>query len=130
MWKKYLRQLACSSRSASVIRVFAVWHYFLLCDVYSQSCPTLGTLGCSPPGSSVHGFFQARLLEWTAISSSRGSSQPRDWTHMSSVSCIGRQNFFFYHCATWDAPSNLFPIMLSIKSICQLGLLSSPNLSH
>ena len=32
----------------------------------------------SPPGSSVHGIFQARILEWVAISSSRGSSQPRD----------------------------------------------------
>ena len=42
---------------------------------------------CSPPGSSVHGTSQARLLEWPAISFSRGSSQPRDWTH---VFCIGR----------------------------------------
>ena len=39
----------------------------------------------SPPGSSVHGIFQARILEWVAISFSRGSSQPRDWTQ---VSCI------------------------------------------
>ena len=43
---------------------------------------------CSPPDSSVHGFSQARILEWAAISSSRGSSQLRDWTHLS---CIGRQ---------------------------------------
>ena len=41
-------------------------------------------LDCSPPGSSVRGIFQARILEWAAISSSRGSSQPRDWT---CVSC-------------------------------------------
>ena len=40
---------------------------------------------CSPPGSSVHGIFQARVLEWVAISFSRGSSRPRDWTR---VSCI------------------------------------------
>ena len=38
------------------------------------------SLDCSPPGSSVHGNFQARLLDWVAISSSRGSSQPRDGT--------------------------------------------------
>ena len=83
-------------------------------------------------GPSVHGIFQARLLEWVAISSFRGSSRPRGWTHLSSVSCIGRQNFFFffYYCATWDAPSNLFPIMLSVKSVCQFRWLSSPNLSH
>ena len=42
----------------------------------------------SPPGSSVHGILQARILEWIAISFSRGSSPPRDWTR---VSCIARQ---------------------------------------
>ena len=44
-----------------------------------QSCPTLCyPMDCSPPGSSVHGIFQARVLEYGAISFSRGSSQPRD----------------------------------------------------
>ena len=38
------------------------------------------TMDCSPPGSSVHGIFQARILEWVAMPSSRGSSWPRDWT--------------------------------------------------
>ena len=48
-----------------------------------QSCPTLcNPMDCSPPGSSVHGIFQARILEWVAISSSRGSSQSRGWTHL------------------------------------------------
>ena len=42
-------------------------------------CPTLCNLmDCSLPGSSVHGILQARILEWVAISFSRGSSQPRD----------------------------------------------------
>ena len=44
----------------------------------------------SPPGSSVHGIIQARILEWAAITSSRGSSQHRDWTCMSYVSWAGR----------------------------------------
>ena len=47
-------------------------------------------LDCSPPGSSVHGISQARVLNQVAISSSRGSSPPRDQTHVSCVSCIGR----------------------------------------
>ena len=52
----------------------------------TQSCPNLyGSMDCSLPGSSVHGILQARILEWVAISFSRGSSQPRDWTQ---VSCI------------------------------------------
>ena len=45
----------------------------------TQSCPTLcDPMDCSLPGSSVHGIFQAIVLEWIAISFSRGSSQPRD----------------------------------------------------
>ena len=55
----------------------------------APSCPTLfDPMDCSPPGSSVCGISQARLLEWAVISSSRRSSQPRDRTQ---VSCIGRQ---------------------------------------
>ena len=52
----------------------------------------------SPPGSYVHAIFQARILEWVAISFSRNSSQPRDWNHVSCVYCIGRR--VLYHCAT------------------------------
>ena len=44
----------------------------------------------SPPGSSVRAISQARILEWLAMSSSTGSSWPRDWTHISYVSCICR----------------------------------------
>ena len=52
----------------------------------AQSCPTLcDPMDCSLPGSSVHGIFQARVLEWVAISFSRESSQPRDWTRVSHI---------------------------------------------
>ena len=47
-------------------------------------------MDCSPPGSLVNGIFQARILEWVAVSFSRGSTQPRDRTCISYVSCIGR----------------------------------------
>ena len=47
-------------------------------------------MDCSPPGSSVHGILQARRLEWVAMPFSRGSSQPRNQSHISGVSCIGR----------------------------------------
>ena len=56
-----------------------------VCAVCSdaQSCPTLwDPMDCSPPGSSVHGISQDRILEWAAISFSRGSSQPRDRTQV------------------------------------------------
>ena len=55
----------------------------------------------SPPGSSVHGIPQAGILEWVAISCSRGSSQPRGQTCISDISCTGRRVLF--HCATWEA---------------------------
>ena len=48
--------------------------------MHAQSCPTLcDPVDCSPPGSSVPGILQARILQWVAISFSRGSFQPRDW---------------------------------------------------
>ena len=54
-----------------------------------QSCPTLrAPMNCSPPGSSVHEILQAKVLEWAAIFSSRGYSQPRNRTRVSYVSCI------------------------------------------
>ena len=63
-----------------------------MCSV-TLSCPTLcSPMDCSPPGSSVLGILQARTLEWVAMPSSRGSSQARDQTDVSSVSCIGRQS--------------------------------------
>ena len=55
----------------------------------------------SPSDSSAHGISQARILEWVAISYSRGSSWPRDLTHFSCVSCISR--WILYHYATWEA---------------------------
>ena len=62
----------------------------------SQSSPFLcDPIDYSPPGSSVHGIFQASILEWVAMPSSRGSSRPRDRTHISRIVCIGRQ--ILYH---------------------------------
>ena len=66
----------------------------------TQACPTLcNPMDYSPPGSSVHGILQARTLEWVAISFSRGSSWPREWTQ---ASCIAGR--FFTIWATREAP--------------------------
>ena len=59
-----------------------------------QSCLTLyDPVDCSPPGSSVHGILQARILECLALPSSRGSSQPRDQTRVSYVSALAGRFF-------------------------------------
>ena len=83
---------------------------YFICYVYMHVC----TLSCfsyvwlfvTPwtvlPGSSVHGILQARIWEWVAISFCRGSSQPKDWTRVSHVSCIAGQ--CFTTGATWEAP--------------------------
>ena len=58
--------------------------------IVAQLCLTLcNPMDCSLPGSSVHGIFQARVLKWVAISFSRRSSQPRDWTQVSCI--VGRR---------------------------------------
>ena len=84
-----------------IVHTYTIIQFYILyvcVCVYSvaQSCPTLcDPMYCSPPASSVHEVFQARILERVTISYSRGFSWPKDWTHVSCVSCIGRQ--VFYH---------------------------------
>ena len=83
-----------------------VWLCVCLCvhacmHAYAQSCLTLGgPMYCSLPGSSVHGIVQARILEWVAISYSRGSSRLRNWTRVSCISCMGR--LILYHLSSWE----------------------------
>ena len=68
----------------------------------AQSDPALcNPIDCRPQGSSVRGISQARVLEWVATSSFRGSSRPWGQTHVSRVPCVGR--WIPYHCATWEA---------------------------
>ena len=77
-----------------------------------QSCPTLcDPRICSPPGSSVHGISQARILECVAISFSRGSAQPLDQSH---VSYIVRR--VLYHLATRQAQSIPFVSLQNLNT--------------
>ena len=65
-------------------------------------CPTLcDPMDCSPPGSPIHGIFQARVLEWVAIFFSRGSSWPRDRTWVSHTA-----GWRFYHLSPQGSPHN------------------------
>ena len=70
---------------------------YCACAKSLQSCPSLcNPMGYSPPGPSVHGILQARMLERVAMPSSRGSSPPRDRTLVFYVSCIGRWVLYHY----------------------------------
>ena len=94
---------AMGQESSSVLLTFiSLWYTTVLGPMYclvTKLCPTLcDPIDCSPPGSSVHTILQARILEWVAISFSRGSSWPRGQTW---VSCIARQ--ILYYWANWEA---------------------------
>ena len=87
MWRKFsfMQMFSCKGKSIEIAFLEKKWS-----DV-AQSCPTLcDPVDCSLQGSSVHGIFQARVLEWVAISFSRGSSRPRDQTQ---VFCIAGRHF-------------------------------------
>ena len=95
----------------------------------AQSCPTLcDPMDCNLPGSSIHGIFQARTLEWVAISFSRRSSQPKDWT---LVSCIVGRSFTIWatrevlpilgrgYCSKRELATNSFTLFSSAQnSLC------------
>ena len=72
-------------------------------------------MDCNPPGSSVHGILQARILEWVALPSCRGSFPPRDWTHVSYISCIGRRVLY-----TIITQSKIFQILQAVWSVSPL----------
>ena len=102
----YLQELGVHSISTGIYLCLLQWPQACM---YPQSLIPVqlfcNSMDCSPLDSSFHGISQARILEWVAISFSRGSSWPRDWNH---ISYIDRQIFlfvclFFYHWATWEA---------------------------
>ena len=86
------------------------------CVQLLQLCPTVcDPMDCSLPGSSVHGIFPARILEWVAIPFSKGSSWPRDQTRISCDFCTCR--WALHHWATREAHllgSECFALILTV----------------
>ena len=88
-------------------------YWLLKLKLVTKSCPTLfDPVDCGLPGSSVHGILQARVLEWVAISFSRGSSRPRDRTQISHIA--GRHYRLSHQASLWQ---------LAIRGPLWLGLL-------
>ena len=92
--KETIKQTKTTYRMEENICNWCYWQWLNLQIIYSMHPQSLShaqlfcdSMDCSPPGSSVHGIFQAKILEWIAISFSRGSSWPRDWTCVSLFSC-------------------------------------------
>ena len=96
-----------------------------MCAKSLQSCLTLPSTDYSPPGSSVHGILQVRTLKWVAMLSSRGSSQPRERTHVSCGSYIAGE--FFIPEAPGKLSVLLEPLPLPIfSSKCDSGIRTFP----
>ena len=99
-----------------------------VCASVVQSCPTrCDPTDCSPPRSSIHGILQARLLEWVAMLSSRGSSRPRNWTRVSHVSCISRQVLYHqHHLVTAKVANHLSTLLVSVLQLSSRRLRALP----
>ena len=105
-WLEFKSCLCCfpapwpwESNATNGVLVLLYIKFCCCCSVMSKLCLSrvwliFDLMDCSSPGSSVQGIFWARILQWVAISSSRGSSSPRDWSHGSCcVSCIADRFF-------------------------------------
>ena len=74
------------SHKDTIVLAGSLTHFSVVKVLVAQLCPTLCIpMGCHPPGSSVHGILQIRILEWVAVPFSGGSSQLRDQTEVSSI---------------------------------------------
>ena len=79
---------------SALCRLGPYYNYVCVLAKSLQSCLTLSdAMDCSLPGSSVHGILQ----QWVSMPSSREISWPREWTHISYVSCIGRELLYHWH---------------------------------
>ena len=100
------------------------WNPGLLCLVTQSSLTLCDPMDCSPPGSSVHGILHARILEWVAMSSSKGSSQPRDKTQTSHIACR------FFTAESQGKPKNTGVGSLSLLQGIFPTQGSNPGLQH
>ena len=108
---------SCLLKTSSMLKC----DYFLLKvkeSIDTQSCPTLcDPIDCSLPNSSIHGIFQARILEWFATSFSRVSSWPRDW-----IQVFGIAGRLFTIWATREGYSLMTMILIPFPSIMEHGI--------
>ena len=96
MWQSTEKKKKRNKKDTTFLKTNEIFIFVTRCvRVQSfQSCLTLcDPIDSNPAGSSVHGIIQARILKWVAMPSFRGSSQPKDQTHISCGSCIAGRFF-------------------------------------
>ena len=107
------------TQSSLLLTANNLWGARLLSHVWLFVTP----MDCGLQGASVHGISQARILEWIAISFSKGSSWPRNQTRLSCISCIGRQ--IIYYCSPWVP--NLWSTTLHSESPMITWIVTAPG---
>ena len=109
IWNLHVYSLNIYSILSILFNLVSIHFLNTVLALVAQLCPTLcDPMDCSPPGSSVHGILQVRILEWFAISYSRGSSQPKDGTLVS-----------------WIA-GEIFTVWATREALLNTGLILSP----
>ena len=93
------------------------YHHEKVKALVTKPCPTHDPMGCSLPGSSVHGISQARMLEWVAIPFSRRSSWPRDQIQVACI--VGR--FFTCLQITYHVPATVLSTLWQLISFSLLN---------
>ena len=128
IWNSMMPQPSHCSPPAIIFSQQCISGKSCVCVLLIQLCLTVcEPMDCSPPGSSVHVILQARILEWTAIPLTKGSSQPTDGTQ---VSCISGR--FFTVCFTIWATQELLPVVplqCKIRS-CHFSAQNTLMVSH
>ena len=90
MWSSRVRIMITVNKTEHTHVITVTVTTNVCCAELLPLCPALcDPMNCRPPGSSVRGILQARVLEWVAMPSSRGSSRPWGTTRVSYLSCIG-----------------------------------------
>ena len=125
-------QASCILHQTWTGDLFLIWYYtcfintlnhLIVCCSVTKSYFTLhDAMDCSLPSSSVHGISQTRTMDWVAISFYKGSSQPRDSTCVSYVSCIGR--WVLYHWCHLGSPKHIRDRKKSVSRICHMQRVS------
>ena len=115
--RRYRKQTWVQPTAWNQAQLTLIQLYSIHAQLYLTLCEPLD---CSLPGSSVHGIFQARILDRVAISFSRGSSWPRDWTHVPCGSCVGRQTFYYWVIREETPQSHSQPSGLQVRKIREI----------
>ena len=95
---------------------------YCVCSVIQSSLTLYHHVNCRPPGSSVHGILQARILEWVVTPSSMGSFQPRDQTHIFCISLHWQMDSLLLHylegpCKLWNTINTYLNRITTFKTI-------------